>query len=47
MEEVLLDSMYDVPTHKHIVEVIVDEESLEEDKNPIYIYEKEKEEKSD
>ena len=47
MEEALLDSMYDVPTHKHIVEVIVNEESLEEDKNPIYIYEKDKEEKSD
>lgn len=44
MEEVLLDSMYDVPTHKHIVEVIVDEESLEEDKHPIYIYEQDVEE---
>ena len=44
MEEILLDSMYDIPTQKHIVEVIVDEESLEEDKNPIYIYEQDKEE---
>ena len=44
MEEILLDSMYDVPTQKHIVEVIVDEESLEKDKNPIYIYEQDKEE---
>ena len=47
MEEVLLDAMYDVPTHKHVVEVIVDEESLHEEKNPIYIYEQDQEEEKE
>jgi ATP-dependent Clp protease ATP-binding subunit ClpX len=39
IEEVLLESMYDIPTFKDIVEVIIDENSLEKGESPIYIYE--------
>jgi len=40
MESVLLEAMYDIPTYTNVIEVIIDEEALQEDKHPIYIYKK-------
>ena len=38
MEEVLLESMYDIPTFKDIIEVIVDDKAIEEKITPEYVY---------
>ena len=38
LEDVLLDPMYDVPTYKDIVEVIIDEKTITEGAPPQYIY---------
>jgi len=38
MEDALLESMYDIPTYKDIIEVIVDEKAIEENLTPQYIY---------
>ena len=38
LEDVLLDPMYDVPTYKDIVEVIIDKKTITEGAPPQYIY---------
>ena len=38
MEDVLLNPMYDVPTYKDIIEVIIDEKVIIEGSPPQYIY---------
>ena len=38
LEEILLDSMYDTPTYKHITEVVVDDACITDNKLPMYTF---------
>jgi ATP-dependent Clp protease ATP-binding subunit ClpX len=46
LEEVMLEVMYDVPSQKHIKEILVTEEVLHAKIQPIRVYEQEKDQKS-
>ena len=38
IEDLLLDTMFDLPNNKNIQKVVVNKEVVEKDKNPIIIY---------
>ena len=46
MEEMLLDSMYDIPSYKTVSEIIVDQKTIESKIRPLYICQKEEREVS-
>lgn len=41
MEDNLLELMYDIPDKKDVSEIVINEDVIDEHKEPVYVYKKE------
>jgi len=47
LEDLLLDTMFELPSLKKVSEVVIDKATVETDKAPLIVYKSEKKKKSD